>query len=408
MTPSHLVHLYNRIGFGLSPRVYRKVKGRKRAEAVASLLAPTAERESLLKMPVPAEIAKQEMYALRADWMRRMANPTSDAVLERMSMFWHDHFACLPIRANIALDYLNLIRINALGNFRTLLLGMATDTALMRYLNANSIRKDYPNENFAREILELFTVGIEHYTEADVKGLARSFAGWGLDAEENFFLRRGQIDTGDKTIFGITRNFSGLEALNLIVDDERTARFLTRKLWSYLTDHLPTPAIVERHSKVLFASNYEIIPWLKSILLDDDFYHPDLVGRKVKSPTDLLVMWARQLEAPLPTNTDRFVNFARFNGELLLAPPSVAGWPGGKAWISSATLPFRQLMPPITGTTKLLMKGPNESFEGLQGFAAASVDKMRGDKDLSICLLGHPNLTPDPLALASHSRYQYA
>lgn len=410
MTDREIVHLYNRIGFGASPGQLRAARKLTRANLVASLLrdpAPAARGggDSPRDGMPPRE--EREMYGLRARWMRRMVGPDSWAAQERMMLFWHDHFACMPSRADLAAGYLEVLRGDALGNFRALLHGVATDAGMMRYLNANSIRRDAPNENFAREVLELFTVGLDGYTERDVSELARAFSGWALNGQERWFLRKGQLDTSRKTILGRSGRFTGREALDLLVDDPNTARHLTRKLWTYLTDATPGEATVARHAAALRGNGYAIAPWLAGILEDDAFYAEELLGARVKSPTDLLVGWCVHTGARLPEGTARFVNFARFNNEFLLAPPSVAGWPGGKAWITPSTLPSRMALAALSAGEVALSEQRFATFQGLAGFAAEAVARANGDRDLAAVMISDASAPADAVALGSHTRYQY-
>ena len=404
MIASHLIHLANRIGFGLSPSQFRILRDKTRREVVASFLDPVSNRARGRDVD---DTEEAKMNALRAKWLRGASLPTAHVATERMVLFWHDHFACLPKRADLAEGYLNLIRDEALGNFRSLLLGMSTDAAMMRYLNATAIKRDNPNENFAREILELFTVGIDGYTERDVKELARAFAGWGINADQQFVLRKGQVDPGKKTILGTTGNFTGREALELVLRDRRTSRFLTRKLWVYLTDHEPTTKALQRHADVLYESNYEIKPWLRSMLEDDDFYATDLLGKRVKSPVDLLLGLCHNLGTTMPVDNDKFHNFARQTGEFLLAPPSVAGWPGGQAWLSSATLPARLAMTRVCVEGKLSAGEFAGDFAGLEGRFRAAAELVDRDPDLGVCMLGQAVPKATVVALGSHLNYQY-
>ena len=405
LTVRQYVHLHNRAGYGLRPGELPEGTLPTRREAVRSLMdVGTVEAVTLQDF----DERRGALYRLRADWMRRMSRPGQQALLERMTMFWHDHFACLPIRADIACDQLNLLRREALGNFRDLLLGMATDTAMMRYLNANAIKKEAPNENFAREILELFTVGIESYTEDDVRALARSLAGWGLNGQEKWILRKGQVDAGAKTIFGKTAAFTGMEALGFVATRRTSADYLTYKLWVYLTDAEPAPALHAALSATLYEADFEIRPWLERLLTSDAFYDESVIGARVKSPTDLLVMWTRHVGADLPADNDRWVNFPRFAGQLVFAPPSVAGWPGGRAWVNSSTLPSRMALPVASYETAAEDARALETFDGLAGYAREAIERSRRDPTLARRLLNVDLRDADPISLATHSRYQYA
>ena len=407
MTPREYVHLHNRAGFGLRPGELPSGRYPTRREAVDELLnigdiepaRPTSDR-------VDQNLTVS--YPLRSDWLKRMSHPGRQALLERMTLFWHDHFACLPIRENIAYRQLNLLRREGLGDFRSLATGMATDVAMMRYLDAVYITREAPNENFAREILELFTVGLEGYTEADVRGLAKSLAGWGIDDRETFSIHKDQLDPGPKTIFGTTRAFGGEEAVAYAASQPQTARFLTDKLWRYLTDQPPGVALTDRLARVLYGGDFAIGPWVRALLLSDEFYADGLIGRKIKSPIDLLVMWTRHVGADLPDDTDRWVNFTRFNGQFLFAPPSVAGWPGGRSWLNSSSVSFRMALPSVAAGARYEKPTDLSTFEGLAGYAAAAVERCRRDGSLARRMLNVEADLRDAVALANHSTYQYA
>lgn len=423
MTDPHIVHLHNRIGFGLSPAELRAARGRDRAELIDTLLRipevpgpanpPIQQPKNPKTNPDEArEADRRALDTLRADWMRRMADPAHPDGLERMCLFWHGHFACRAVKSELAARYLDVLRRHALGNFRELLQAVARDAAMMRYLNAVNIRRAAPNENFAREVLELFTVGVDAYTEADVRDLARALAGWALDEQERFRLNERQVDPGVKSVLGVTGPLTGAEALDVLVDDPATAAYLTRELWRYLTDREPDASTLRRHAATLRDGDYAIRPWVAGILADDAFYADELIGSRVKGPVELLAMWARQLGTALPRRDDGFVAFASANDQRLFGPPNVAGWPGGRAWLSTATLPARMAMASISATPAALpakpARGADRSFAGVAGFAAPAVAALAGDPDLSLVLLGRPDLPGDAVALASHTRYQYA
>ncbi|MCB0635218.1 MAG: DUF1800 family protein, partial [Lewinella sp.] len=206
-------HLYARAGFGWHPQLLARPP-RNTDEAVDALFtAADAAPPLAVVMPDLSQLTdpQERQRLLREllggqslDWIKRMADPAESALLERVSLFWHGHFACRILAGPLAAQYLNTIRSHALGSFRELCLGIARTPAMIRFLNNQQNRKDSPNENFARELMELFTIGRGHYSETDIKEAARAFTGWSSNQRGEFVFRRGQHDFGEKTFFGRT------------------------------------------------------------------------------------------------------------------------------------------------------------------------------------------------------------
>jgi uncharacterized protein (DUF1800 family) len=231
-----------------------------------------------------------------------------------------------------------LLRREALGNFGELLHAVARDPAMVLYLDSASNRKGKPNENFAREVMELFTLGEGHYGERDVKEAARAFTGWGFDpATGTFLFREGAHDDGEKTVLGRTGDFDGDAVLDILLAQPQTAERLVTKLWLEFVSPRPDPREVKRLAAVLRDARYEIRPALRALLVSDAFYAPENRAALIKSPVDLVVGTLRQFQFAtgdvLP-----FVLAANQLGQALFAPPNVKGWPGGEAWINSTTL----------------------------------------------------------------------
>ena len=282
---------------------------------------------------------RENVKTLNKAWIDHMAG-TKAVLRERMALFWHNHFACSAKNSYFLQGYLNTLRKYALGDFRTLLHAVSKTPAMLQYLNNQQNRKQQPNENFAREVMELFTLGRGYYTEADVKNAARAFTGWSFTREGQYILRQRQHDEGKKTLFGQTGNFSGEAVLDMLLDNPQTARFVVTKLYRYLVNEEVNASRVEALADRFYNSGYDIMMLLEAIFLSGWFYDEENIGTKIKSPIDLMVGLQRALyltfeqpEGPL------FIQKAL--GQLLLRPPNVAGWPGGKNWIDSSTLLFR-------------------------------------------------------------------
>jgi len=354
-------HLLNRTGFAASAADAQSFTGLSRQQAAERLLAD-ARDVAVTQAPawvatpiVPAskyrDMTREEREAenrlnierafdLREWWFREMLT-TPSPLTEKMTLFWHNHFATsqqkvrhttLMYRQNV------LLRKNALGNFGVMLRQMARDPAMLIYLdNANS-RREQPNENFAREVMELFTLGEGNYSEQDIKEMARAFTGWSLDRETGeFMFRRGIHDTGVKTIFGKRGNFEGDQALDLLLKRPETAQFVARKLWREFVSPEPNEREVSRLADVFRESGYNISKLMQLMLSSDAFYDAGNRGTLIKSPVEFIVGTLKTFEIRTP-NLRPFVLASALLGQNVFTPPNVKGWPGGENWINSATL----------------------------------------------------------------------
>jgi uncharacterized protein (DUF1800 family) len=235
-----------------------------------------------------------------------------------------------------------LLRREALGNFSTLLRGIAKDPAMLVYLDNAGSRRQAPNENFAREVMELFTLGEGHYTEHDIKEAARAFTGWSLDRETgDFTYRRIWHDYGEKTVFGRTGRLDGDDVLDLLLARPETSQFIVAKLWREFVSPEPQPGEVARLAAAWREARYEVKPLLREVLNSDAFWSSANRGALVKSPVELVAGTLRTFEIH-PTDLRPAVFACAALGQNLFAPPNVKGWPGGQAWIDSSTLLARQ------------------------------------------------------------------
>jgi len=289
--------------------------------------------------------SREGIRNLNLYWVNEMVN--SEAQLrEKMSLFWHGHFACRNLNIFFQQELLHVIRRNALGNFRDLLHEVSRSAAMLNFLNNNQNRKDHPNENFAREVMELFTMGRGNYTEQDVKEAARAFTGWGANAKGDFVFRRFQHDDGSKTVLGRTGNFDGDEVLDILLDQKQTAKFISQKIYRFFVndtiDQLKADWLADRFYK----SDYDISKLMEDIFTSDWFYDEKNIGCKIKSPVELLVGIQRMLPMKLE-NEEALLLLQRLLGQILFYPPNVAGWPGGKTWIDSSTLMMRMRIPQL-------------------------------------------------------------
>jgi uncharacterized protein (DUF1800 family) len=282
---------------------------------------------------------------LNLAWMNEMVDSPAQ-LREKMSLFWHGHFATRVDNIFFTQSLLDIIRRNALGNFGDLLHALSKSGAMINFLNSNQNKKDHPNENFAREVMELFTLGRGNYTETDVKEAARAFTGWGADLQGNFVFRSNQHDTRDKTVLGRSGNFDGDDVLNILLEQKQTARFVTRKIYRFLVNEQPDEAKVDWLAGRFYKNNYEIKPLMEDIFLGDWFYEEKNIGSRIKSPVELIAGIRRMIPMKI-ANEESQLQVQAVLGQTLFFPPNVAGWPGGMNWIDSSSLMFRLRLPEI-------------------------------------------------------------
>jgi uncharacterized protein (DUF1800 family) len=282
---------------------------------------------------------------LNLTWFETMVE--SDAQLrEKMAFFWHGHFASRNLNIFYQQHLLDIIRQNALGNFRELLHQVSKSAAVLNFLNANQNRKGHPNENFAREVMELFTMGRGNYNETDIKEAARAFTGWGSTVQGEFVFRKFQHDNGRKTILSYTGNYTGEDVLDILLEQKQTAHFITKKIYRFfVNENIDTEKVVWLGDR-FYKNDYNISGLLEDIFLSDWFYDAKNIGTKIKSPVELLVGIRRILPMDVE-NEEAFLLLQRLMGQMLFYPPNVAGWPGGKAWIDSSSLMLRMRLPQL-------------------------------------------------------------
>lgn len=401
---SHVRHLYARAGFGAPPEVIRQAARQPIRKIVRQLFADSEKTVSLALVAAdeftPKKQLKQAMSQqgtpreqigqmireqrqrigdLNLAWLDRMGTGQG-ALREKLTLFWHGHFACLSRNPYFVQQQNNTLRQHALGKFGDLLRAVSKDPAMLQYLNNQQNRKQSPNENFAREVMELFTLGRGNYTERDVKEAARAFTGWGFNGEGEFVFRQNQHDTGTKTIFGQTGPFGGEDVIDLILKREETARHVTRKLYRYLVNEQVDEARVATLASNFFRSNYDIAALLDRIFTADWFYEPRNLGAKIKSPIELLAGMQRSFGLQFGEKQPvLFVQKAL--DQVLFYPPNVAGWPGGTAWIDSSSLLLRMKLP------ELLFKGTALNFRAKEdGDVNTEHLSRRGTRGLQVAV----------------------
>jgi uncharacterized protein (DUF1800 family) len=349
-----LQHLYWRAGFG--PTIQQVQQTSKIEDIVKRLIQGTGKRNAL-QIPMPpigigqavmqnAEARRQSfqekrqaLEQLNYTWLIQMAT-SEDQLQEKMTFFWHGHFASRLREPHLAQIQHNTLRKHALGKFPALLLAISKDPGMLQFLNNQQNRKQRPNENFAREVLELFTMGRGHYTEQDIKEAARAFTGWGFNLKGEFVFRERLHDTGKKTFMGRRGNFSGEDILQIILENPQTATFITEKIYTFFVSDVPDAVRIRELSEYFYKSDYNIAGLLEKIFLSDWFYTSEMIGAKIKSPVELLVGLQRQFQITYADERSPLI-LQRVLGQQLFNPPNVSGWAGGRNWIDSSTLAYR-------------------------------------------------------------------
>jgi uncharacterized protein DUF1800 len=277
---------------------------------------------------------------LRFWWLRRMALGPRP-FQEKMTLFWHGHFATGydKVREPYLLWLQNeTFRRNALAPFGQLLTAVARDPAMLYYLDGAASRKQHPNENFAREVMELFTLGEGHYTEQDIQQAAKAYTGWGIGKDhQSYEYHPKDHDDGPKTVFGQTGNFTGEQVLGMIVAKTECAQFIAAKIWRFFVQDEPPPAVVDGLAAEFRAHNLDLKHLMNVIFHSSEFYDPAVIRGQIKSPVQWLVQSTHQLEAPLPTEP-MSLQMLVVLGQELFQPPNVKGWPGGITWITTNSL----------------------------------------------------------------------
>jgi hypothetical protein len=383
----HAQHLLNRAGFGGTPAEIQRLVGMGPRAAVDFLVDFDAIEDrppelkldpDIMRPPTPeerqayrrarrandekalGEFRKKRMERQRADrqqlvdlrqwWFDRMAT-TPRPLEEKLTLLWHDHFAvnyrgCED--AYLLYQQNQMFRKHAAGSFADLARGIIRDPAMIVFLNNDRNRKQSPNENLARELMELFTLGVGNYREADIKEGARALTGYHRD-DNKFRFAQAQHDESTKTILGNRGPFDGDAFVSICLAQTACSEFIAFKLYRHFVADVPDfddltseqESVVKRLAADLRRHQYQLKPVLKELFLSEHFYDPAVRGQKIKSPVALVVGMLRVLDTP--DRDTRILNYAlKTMGQELFNPPNVAGWPGGRAWINTSTLFIRQ------------------------------------------------------------------
>ncbi|MCA8996947.1 MAG: DUF1800 domain-containing protein [Planctomycetaceae bacterium] len=373
LTREHVAHLHRRTCLGATISQIEMGTQRSVTELVDELIRPLPEANSTDPL-AQATLATGNARKLSAWWVYRLL--TTDAPCrEVMTLFWHGHFATSADKVtNVNLMYRQneLLREYAFEDFGKLVQEISHDSAMLIYLDSVTNRKAHPNENYAREVMELFCLGEGNYTETDIRELARCFTGWEV-RREKFRFNRYQHDSGEKTVFGKTGPWTGEQGVDIVLEQAALPRFLVSKLIHYfLADEVDIPEkLIEPLAKQLRDDGLQIGPTLKRLLSSNLFFSKSCVAAKVRSPVTFAIGLLRSLEGTADT-----IALAEGVGDLgqdLFFPPNVKGWDGGRAWINSSTLLAR------ANLIRRLLDHENTRFaKGSLAELASSLDRRTG------------------------------
>jgi uncharacterized protein (DUF1800 family) len=339
-------HLYRRAAFASSANEVASAVQRSPEEVVDGLLqggGNLEEFEAGARQLLPGVLESNDPQQAQALWMHRLLR-CPHQLLEKMTLFWHSHFATSNAKVNRAplmLSQVETLRRHALGHFGDLLQAMTRDPAMLIWLDSQTNRKGAPNENFARELFELFSLGEGNYSEHDIQEAARALTGWSVENDQAVFTP-AQFDDGEKTIFGQTGRFGAGDVVRLALGHPACALFLVRKLFSEFVSQSVTVSdeLLRPLAEEFRIRNYDIVWLVRRILLSWVFYSPAAIAQRIKSPVEFVAGTVRSLSGR--ASPSQCVALCTRLGQSLMYPPSVKGWDGGDRWLNSTTLLQRQ------------------------------------------------------------------
>lgn len=415
-------HLFQRAGFGATPAQMKEFGEKSPEKALKFLLTDSEKinqlqiideetaivmkkktiRNMLDKNGLSAEEIKEQVKEYREkltdlnfSWVKNMASGES-MLREKMTLFWHGHFACRLRQPLLVQVQNNVIRENALSKFSDLLLAISKDPGMLQFLNNQQNKKNSPNENFAREVMELFTLGRGNYTEKDIKEAARAFTGWGANPKGEFVFRTNQHDDGEKTFQSKTGNFKGEDILNIILQNPKTSTFICTKIYRYFVNEIVDYQIIEQMTKRFRSTDYDIKDLMEYIFKSDWFYKQENIGTRIKSPVELLVGLQRNFG--IQFERKQSVLFIQKSlGQILFYPPNVAGWSGGKNWIDSSTLMTRMKLPELIFKDSEITFNPKDEGDVNTENLSKKIKQMQANIDWSAFQNNFPTQNPQEL-----------
>ncbi len=425
-------HLLRRAGFGGPPREIERLAALDIDQAVAQLVdfervsqtdrdftptrvvdhkalrahlqsqSPDARNETYQNL---RRLDRWQIEEMRAWWLRRMVR-TPRPFEERMTLFWHGYFTTgyRKVRNSHLIYEQNVtLRRLALAPFSRLLRAVSRDPAMLKYLDNASNRKQSPNENYARELLELFTLGAGNYSERDIKAAARAFTGWTV-RDDAFVVATRDHDDGQKTFLGETGAFDGDDIIRIILKHDASTRFLAHRILRYFHSDPPADSDVTALATVIRAEKHDLRAVMRTLFTSELFYAPGAVHARIKSPVDLVVGTVRLLEAE-PDDIYAMTRATRGMGQELFQPPNVKGWDGGREWINPATVFTRY------NFASALLAGTHTDLAARMmggGRGGAVLDRLRQHRrELADNLESYPGLDVPPIQLADRPQRPY-
>jgi uncharacterized protein (DUF1800 family) len=366
-------HLFRRAAFGATLTQLNAAVKQSPVSVVEQVVSAPDENGSVDQQSADlasAVLSTGDPRQLAAWWAYEML-ATKYPFVERLTLFWHGHFATSAEKvtdAKLMLEQNRLLRQHACGDYRLLVQAISRDPAMLVYLDSATNRKAHPNENYARELMELFCLGEGNYSEKDVQELARCFTGWEIKLG-SFRFNRFQHDSDSKTVFGKTGLFEDGESIDWILEQPQAAQFIVGKLYrQFIADEPDPPAsLLKPLAAELRDREWQLRPIIQRMLGSQLFFSKHAIGRKVRSPVDLAIGTLRSLEGT--TNTHQLAADLQQNGQGLFYPPNVKGWEGGRTWINSSTILGRaNMMARVVGDEKTRFGGgPIDAYVGRLG-----------------------------------------
>jgi uncharacterized protein (DUF1800 family) len=346
--------------------------------------------------------ANREQMAELIQWWTQQMTDTKAPLQEKMTLFWHGHFATSAIKVRPAYKMWlqnQTLRTHALGNFGALTKAISRDPAMLVWLDLVSSHKENPNENFARELMELFTLGEGHYTESDIKESAKAFTGYRIDPiEQSFRFVSNQFDPSIKVFMQKTGPWTGDQIIDIVLEQPQCARFIVNKVWRFFAYEDPDPSLIDALATRFRQAQYETKPLLRTIFNSEEFYSERATVAIIKSPVQYLVQARRSLGVYAPEGR-ALENIYRQLGQIPFYPPNVKGWDGGKSWINTGTLAYRYQL------ARWLINGIRPEQVGLPKFppkATASpaeptqLQSMPAITEANLAANPEPTVTPFP------------
>lgn len=400
MKKSHIQHLYRRAGFGILPTALNKISKKSKKQVVDNLIK-ASKKSTILEVDISEikeifggnmmsgskidaqtrrkvqKLSRIKQVDLNVSWINRLAN-TTELLREKMTLFWANHFVCEDNSIVYIQHFNNTLREHALGNFGDFVKAISKEAAMTKYLNTKQNKKQKPNENFARELMELFTLGEGHYTEIDIKECARAFTGYSHNLQGEFVFKKKQHDASSKTFFGKTGDFTGDDVIDIILEKRQCAQYICTKLYQYFVNDIINETHINAMTDVFFR-DYNIESLMRFVFNSNWFYDETHVGSKIKSPVEFLVGLKHTVPVTFKNNK-KMVQIQQLLGQTLLDPPNVAGWKGGRSWIDSNTIVFRLKLPSLLLNNAYISSIKNAVANGIEGTKKQQLNKKYSNR----------------------------